>query len=188
MHTGTLALRFDSWGQIFAVVQFLLHTVNLLWVFISTCIKIPINAFRFSLNSVGSCISFISAEQWDSIIKANVALSAISLPPSKLLIVFNCYLKQHLILPPKYYMNFRHKTKMCKLMPVRHGRTGRRSSFVGLPSVQCHQDSFTQTTTRVELHSTDPFQVLSGHLILVLPFVNVYLSIRERRKKEKEGI
>jgi len=36
-----------------------------------------------------------------------------------------------------------YKTKMCKLMPLRHRGTGRRSSCMGLRSVQCHQHSFT---------------------------------------------
>lgn len=99
----------------------------------------------------------------ESVIKVNVAFSAISLPLSKLLIEFGCYLKQHL--PFKHYINFMHKRKMCKLLSVRRGRTGRRSSCVGLANVWCHQYSFTWNVTGVEL---DSCQVLFGHSVLVL--------------------
>lgn len=62
----------------------------------------------------------------ESCIKVNVAFSAIFLPPSNLLIEFNCSLKHHL--PSKHYVNFMHKSKMRKLISVRHGRAGRGSS------------------------------------------------------------
>jgi len=115
------------------------------WVFIH--IKIPIDTFRFLVNGDRGCISFISAEQWDSVIKVNVSLSAVPLTSSKLLTVFNCYLEQHFY-PPKHYMNFMHKTEMYNFMPVRHRKSNTKRNCIVLPSVQFHQNSFTQITTR----------------------------------------